>query len=413
MTWRGSARLMDKVHQGASQGVGSGRASDAVALVVGLSSNGLSIARALSREGIVVHALEEEGANPVACRTKAAAVRTRRGVYGEGLVDLLLEMRSELGKDREVVLFLCSDRMVKQVGSAWERLAGDYCLSWGACTDLVLELLRKDSLGAHCSRLGIPYPESRVIQGPEDSGEACTGLEFPVVVKPVRPLSSFKAIKAESIEDVRAIARKYADDSPFVVQHWIEGGERELYFATLYADGGRPLAEFTGRKIESVPASMGIGSVVESADCPEALELARRFVAGVGISGPVAVEFKRDSSGRYWMIEPNVGRMESSVDLVIQSGVNLPLVEFRHALGLEADGVARPHQEVVFFDTERDPLAYTRVCVREGTLRPYGKQPVFPHLGHGDWGPLWAAAGDRVARAGRRLGRTLGLGRGV
>ena len=404
---------MGKMQQDTSQGVGGGRVGDAVALVVGLSSNGLSIARALSREGIAVHALEEAGANPIACRTRAARVQTRQGVYGEGLVDHLLEVRRQFPEDRAVVLYLCSDRMVKQIGAAWDRLSGHYRLGWSSCPGLVLELLRKDSLAAHCSRLGIPYPESRVIEGPEDCQEACPGLEFPVVVKPARPLSSFKAIKAESIEDVRAIARKYAEDSPFVVQHWIEGGERELYFATLYADRGRPLAEFTGRKIESVPASMGIGSVVESADCPEALELARRFVAGVGISGPVAVEFKRDSSGRYWMIEPNVGRMESSVDLVIQSGVNLPLVEFRHALGQEADGVAWPRQEVVFFDTERDPLAYTRACVREGTLRPYGKQPVFPHLGHGDWGPLWAAAGDRVTRVGRRLGRTLGLGRGV
>ena len=68
------------------------------------------------------------------------------------------------------------------------------------------------------------------------------------------------------------------------------------------------------------------------------------------------------AQGRYWMIEPNVGRTEYCVDLAIQSGINLPWIEYCHVTGREFWSRSSVHsaQQRTWFDTDKDPLCYLR-----------------------------------------------------
>jgi predicted ATP-grasp superfamily ATP-dependent carboligase len=164
------------------------------------------------------------------------------------------------------------------------------------------------------------------------------------------------------------------------------------------------------------PPSLGIGVILQSWPDEEVLAAGRRFAESLDLDGPIAIEFKRDADGTLWLIEPNAGRSEFCVDLVIQSGVNLVYLEFLHAIGkLAVAPVVRPRREVVWFDTQKDPTSFVMLCLKGRTLRPFGKRPVFPYFGHNDLKPLAAAsiavAKDLATRIARRIRSRVERGR--
>jgi predicted ATP-grasp superfamily ATP-dependent carboligase len=380
-----------------------------IALVLGLSANGLSIARALNRNGIDVHAFEQNDKRP-AIRTNSATVHIVDEMYAGGLVSCLLTNRSRFEQDYEVVLFPTSDKMVRELGENWRLLSEYYVLSWSDCISTVLKLLDKDSLEDICQEKSIPYPKSvicNVVLAPESiKGELC----FPVIIKPVRPLSAFKAIHIEEFLQIQNVLTNYESDLPFVVQEYIDGDEADLFFHTMFVDNGKVLAEFTGRKLQSIPASLGIGTILESANNSEVRDLARRFIDD-DFTGPIAIEIKKNSSGDYYLIEPNIGRTEISVDLVIQAGVNMPLIEFFVATNNREKISLQESEPTIWFDTERDPLSYFQFCIKYKSLWPMSKKPVFLYYGHNDLKPLMGAIMLMIKRILRKLRKLHTAGR--
>jgi len=377
------------------------------ALVIGFAIHGLAVARALARSGVEVHVLSEAATPPPpTAHTRYARVYSRRGLNSELLPGILAELMKDLGCEQKIVLFPTSDRIAKSIALAWPQLEEHCLLSWAHCRDQVLELQRKDALAHYCERAGVRYPKSRNLAAAADCDALARELSFPVVVKPAQPLSAFKAIRVASLEELRQVVAKYPGELPFVVQEWIEGPEPSLYACTAYLDRGRIVQLFTSRKLDASPRGLGQGTVFETLDCPEIIDITQRFLSVLDLSGPVAVEFKRDAAGAFWLIEPNVGRTEYCVDLAIQSGFNLPCIEYVHAIGRPQDMPAPlPTRDRVWFDTDKDITCFVRNAARLRGQRGGLRKPVFPYLGHDDWGPLAASLRQRARWAVRATGR--------
>lgn len=283
----------------------------APAVVVGLAIHGLAIARSLARRGIEVHCLAEASAPRAPTEyTRYAKVHRRSGLNTPDLVAVLAELAEARGSDQPMVLFPTSDRMAKHIALGWPDLERHYALSWAPCRDLVLQLQRKDELAAHCERHGLRHPRSVTLQQPEDADSVAGEIRYPAVVKPVHPLSRFKALRVESFAELRGCVEKYGSEAPFVIQEWIDGDEPSLYSCTAYVDRGRVLGRFTSRKLDAAPRGLGQGTVFEPIESEEILALGNRFLETLKLSGPVAIEFKRDRAGEFWIIEANVGRTE-------------------------------------------------------------------------------------------------------
>ncbi len=357
-----------------------------VALVIGFNIHGLAVARALHKSGVEVYALAQKSDLP-SVRTRFANVLICEDILAGDLIKVLLEYRSRFPADRPVVLFPTNDNMVHQIAENWILLEGSYIISWAHCRDLILELPQKDCLADYCERAQILYPKSIVLNNEIDL-LAFTDAAFPAIVKPVRPLSSFKAIIVENKQAVANLFKLYPKDPPFLFQQYIAGGDETLWFCTMFLSAGRELCAITGRKLRSSPKGTGMGSVVESRENSEILNLSRKFIDGLDLSGPVAMEFKRDSDGKFWFIEPNVGRTEYCVDLIVQSGTNLPLIEYQVALGLDVSLPCQSTLPSIWFDTERDPLGFWWAVYKSRSLQPYGRVPVFPYFGQGDAWPV-------------------------
>ena len=118
-------------------------------------------------------------------------------------------------------------------------------------------------------------------------------------------------------------------------------------------------------------------------------EIARAFFTGLDIEGPVSVEVKKTYDGKYYMIEPTVGRTDYFLDALSSNGTNFPLCEYTIATGHDV-----PHAEAadkaVWFDTERDRTCFLRTwrsLFKNGRFR----RPVFPFLRLNDFRPYISA----------------------
>lgn len=381
------------------------------ALVVGFSIHGLAVARALAANGVVVHALaDEQSRRSPTSRTRFATLHFCRDLNGRPLANLLLEISEAVNPGGKLALFPTSDRIVKAIALEWDKLNGKYLLSWSRHKNRILELQRKDRIAETCERAGIRLPATRNILSPADCNSVAATLRFPLVVKPAQPLSSFKAIRVDDAGELRDCVTRFAADLPHVVQEWIDGPEPSLYSCTAYVDNDELLFAATTRKITAQPPGLGQGTVFETCNEPEVVEITRRFLGYANIAGPVAVEFKRDANGEFWLIEPNVGRSEYCVDILVQSGFNLPYIEYLCVSGRRSEvEVPAFGRNCVWYDTDKDPMCLFADGSRLLSVLRRRRQAVFPYFGHQDLWPFAASCWQQLAetiRAGsRRIAR--------
>lgn len=376
-------------------------------VVVGACGHGLATIRALHSGGIPVVALEASTRQP-GTYTRLARVELVPDINGPALIDALLALRERIYCPGQPVLFLTNDIMVRTVGQHWSQLEGRYALSWAHAREELTSMLDKQTLEGRCQATGVAYPSTFLLRTPEDAERAARTIGFPMIAKPALPLSQFKTAQPDSPAALRALANRFANDLPFLVQQLIPGDDTCIYFCAFYLDRGQALARFDGHKIRSRP--LGHTTIAEPLANDAVYTEARRFFAGLDLSGPVSLEFKQDPAGRLWVIEPTLGRTDFWLGLCTANGVNLPLIEYLHQTGTPC--VAPPQNySAMWFNEDRDPLGRLWLG-RQDRLGMQGRRSAFLFLHTDDPGPALAFLAQTLrglaASAVRRLRRLLG-----
>src|SRR4029077_16877616 len=114
---------------------------------------------------------------------------------------------------------------------------------------------------------------------------------------------------------------------------------------------------FVGRKICQWPVEEGgTASCMPAPDAAGELpEMTDGFFSAVGFVGVGSMEYKRDRrDGKFYMVEPTVGRTDYQEEVATLNGVNIPLAAYRAELGLNpiAPVAAAPPR------AWRDPLGF-------------------------------------------------------
>ena len=376
-----------------------------VAVVVGLCGHALAIIRALAQSGVSVLALESNHTLP-GWSTRLCSTLQTSDIQGDGLVDVLLEVRGRLG-GLAPVLFVTNDRMIRTIAKRARELEGHYRLSWLDSAGQIMMLTEKTWLRQYSQAMGLRHPVETIIESSRDLETLVSGFRFPVIAKPALPLSGFKVIVANSPDDLLSVSaqERMQGSFPLVIQEFIPGGDELICFGALYLRNGTPIARFEGRKLKSRP--MGHSTIAISEPSDEVHRAALRFFAGSNISGPVSLKLKRGPDGSLWVIEPTVGRTDFWVDLCTRNGVNLPVIEY----------VEQAYQEVapslqtsrcVWINEERDPLAVFWLAIRHPRIF-IGNRKVFLFFHPIDPGPwrrmLVNFSRSLVRRAWARFGR--------
>lgn len=292
--------------------------------------------------------------------------------------------------------------MVEIVGQNVETISSHYQLSWAPSTSELLPLLSKAYIERRCIETGLTYPRSQVHEGfPDDAADIKPG--FPIIVKPTRPLSAFKAIIADSFEELVAKRMLVEQSMPVLLQEFVRGGDDQIQFGALYLDAGRVVARFEGRKLHSRP--MGHTTIAVSEPDNEVHEMTVRFFSGLRLSGPVSLELKKGPDGRFWVIEPTVGRSDFWEGLCGANGVPLRLIEY---LSVTRQSVPASYQLTshLWVNGERFPAALLWIIWRAPKLfLHHCVRGVYFDLG--DLSPYMAMLGRSVSNLPQRVFRKI------
>lgn len=373
------------------------------AVVFGLCPHGLAITRALAGAGVPVHVIESNLSLP-GTKTRYAIVHHVGNINTPDVIDSLIDLHGIIAAAENPVIFPMNDNIVRVLANNWEPLRDLYLLSWAESRTAVLNLLDKINLESHCKERDLLYPETfylNSVKDIEDILEFKSTEYYPVILKPSKPLSSFKVKLVHSYDELCRFVAEYNTEFPLLLQRWVPGKDSSIFFGALYLDKGKVVARFEGRKLRSQPLALGQTTVAISYPSEEIYLDSLKFFEGTDLSGPVSVEFKRDYRGSLWVIEPTVGRTDYWIDCCIKNGVDFPVIEY-----YQQSKIPLPyfHQNNVsiWYDVSRDTYAYLAIICNDKSIL-FNKKAAFVYFSLCDLGPFFASLKLLLLRAYRYL----------
>jgi D-aspartate ligase len=310
------------------------------AVVVGGELNGLGVCRSLAAGGIPVWVVDTKRFNPALWSRHARPILTDT-LHGRGFVDFLRDLQCRIGG--RPFLVVTDELALLTISEHREELEALYRFRLPA-HDTVLMLHDKARFHASAVKHGWPVPNGMVIREPADIPAMIASLGLPMILKPAdkRHFHEGRAprlVVANSFPGaVSAAKRLLSLAGEVLVQDVIEGPDHEIYFCLFYRGrNGETLGMFTGRKLASSPPRTGSTAFCTAATEEQLERTTKEILDQVGYCGFGGVEYKRDArDGRFLIIEPTVGRTDWQEEVATLAGVNIPLMAYRHELGLES-----------------------------------------------------------------------------
>jgi predicted ATP-grasp superfamily ATP-dependent carboligase len=316
---------------------------------------GLSIIRALGKADIPVACVLTSDASdrPALSRyVRRKLIAPSSTENPERLLTELLRFGSKL--PRPPVLFFDNDEDLLFVSRNRDRLSTGFRFALPSF-ELVEDLVDKRRFATLAARANLPTPETHVIaQGTATQDERVRGWSrFPCIVKPGRRTNWFgsrlgdhvigttqKAIAVGSHAELAALAPALEEHpSDFILQPLIEGSEEQIVSYHAYVNETGVIADFTGRKVRTVPREYGFSSYVQITDDDRVRQLGRDVVARLGFRGVVKFDFKEDlRDRRLYLLEGNP-RFNLWHHPGAVAGVNLPALVYQD---LVSPGTVRP-----------------------------------------------------------------------
>ncbi|MGD9653340.1 MAG: carboxylate--amine ligase [Candidatus Dadabacteria bacterium] len=310
------------------------------AIVIKLDSiTGLDTARILSGYGVPVYGVADDGGHYCA-KTNACREVFFTDTSADSLVGTLLDIAARFGS--KPVVFPCSDESVRVISAQRDALCEFYnfVIPDG---DMLLMYMNKESFYRHARESGFPVPDTFFLE----SGSGLEGLpdeaEFPLIVKPALKSPEWiecfkdKVVKVNTRAELRDVLDRGAKITVgILVQKWITGGDSNLVSSIFYYDrGGAPQVSFISRKLRQWYTENGDACLAEECRNDEVARMARELLSGTGFQGIGSIEFKLDDeSGKYYILEANVGRPVTRIGMTETAGVPVIYTMYCDASGL-------------------------------------------------------------------------------
>ncbi len=348
------------------------------AVVLDLGYGGYGVVRSLVRYGIPVIGFCNQRKMPE-YRTKLCDQK----VYYNGESDLKDKLRQIVsGLPHKPVLYVTTDSYVNFIIENREFIDENFLIHLPS-NDVLKLLLDKTAFTEYAIQHNILIPQTHNLFGQEDLVRIEETLSFPVILKPFVRTSAWreaKLSKAYYLDTIDELKKLYgqinAIESRLMVQEWIPGGDSNVYYCLVYFnDQSDCLANFTGYKIRQWPVGTGTACSTAPVENSFVTERTVDILQQLKYSGFGSVEFKRhDLNGKYYLIEPTVGRVEQIGYVATINGVNLPLRCYNDLTGSDIKEEPPPLKNIHFIDEPAD-LASTLVHLRKRmmTLGDYFK----------------------------------------
>ncbi len=310
------------------------------AVVIKLDSiTGLDTARVLSRYKVPVVGIADDPGH-YCCKTNSCEEILFADTSDAKLLDTLLSLARKLrGKP---VLFLCSDESVRIVSDNRERL-GEFYNFVIPDADVLDLYMNKQNFYRYAFDNGLPIPATFFPSNKSDLDEILNKAKFPYIVKPVVRTPNWfryfknKVIKVKSPQELSDVFETCSGAGEnVIVQEWINGSDSDLYSCIFYHDKDyNQSVTFTSRKLRQWFIDDGDACLAEECRNDLVLNTTAEVLGRIKFRGIGSIEFKLDnSSGRYFIIEPNIGRPVTRIGLVEAAGVPILYTMYCDASGL-------------------------------------------------------------------------------
>ena len=256
------------------------------------------------------------------------------------MASALFELAKEL--EQRAVLVPCTDLAV--IGVARHRAALREHFLTAMPSHVVIErLMDKAAFAEFAMARGIPVPATHVLRSRADAERAARKTGYPCVLKPALKSVRWdrdapaKALVAETPDALLEHYDRYARLADrFVVQELVPGEASDHYTCDgYYAADGTPLVTYTSRKLRQWPPVVGQGCISVEHRNDEVREQAIRLFKEAGHEGQGYVESMWDArSGRYVVIEANVGRPTGRSTAAEHAGVELLMTMYNDLVGV-------------------------------------------------------------------------------
>lgn len=327
--------------------------------MLNLGSAGLGVVRSLARLGIPVTAMDYDHAATGRLSRWAEALRGPNPVtQHEELLDVLLEQARRMTGCP--VLYPCSDAYTLFVSRHRERLepAFRFVLPRPESHDVLVNKKKQFELARS---VGLHLTDTHFPQSLDEVDSLARGLRYPVFVKPCvghlwRQTFSGKGFLVKDAEELRYRFRQILPCGyEAMVQRIIPGPNTNHWKVSAYiGSDGRELAIMTTRKIRQYPVDFGVGTMMETMQNPELLEMGRKFFRAADYRGVGSIEFKQDAEdGRFKLIEMNP-RYWIQNAIATTAGMNLPYLQYLDLTGQSPQPLTRSRDGVIWLDPVSD-----------------------------------------------------------
>ncbi len=307
--------------------------------VLWFGPTGLTVARALGRQGVPVVGWHHDPNEAAVC-TRYADVRIvpplaqAEDVWLSSLLDAAPQ-----GAGPKPVLIPVSDATWLFVAKNRRTLGGRFTLLAPDGPDLT-DWLTKTWQYQAADRAGVPYPRIIAPRDFSDLKRLASRLEFPCIIKPVMShlwMQHYrrKAALVKAADDLLKIGGDALNRGlSFVVQEYVPAEDHEVYGLYCYLDRhSRPLGACVSRKVRQCEPRFGSSCMSASVYQPRVVELGGRMLQSIGYRGIGSVEFKRDPrDGEFKLMEINM-RPPLLMAVACAAGVNLAYVAYRDLIG--------------------------------------------------------------------------------
>ena len=316
------------------------------AVVLGGGAIAVPVARSLARSKSVVYALGHR-LDPVrasrACH-RFVALGADADVQ-ERWLDWL-DGRNAAG----AVLMPGNDDAVELIGRARGVLTERGYRPVTADDGVLLAMLDKAETYRLADAVGVRTPRHTIARPDDDIEALAEPLEFPLALKP-RHGHVFaryfglrqKGFVVKDLPELLVAHRSLREVGLEALLTEIVPGTDDSYhsYYTYVDETGRPLFDFTKRKLRQYSPGFGLGTFHITDRHEETIELGRRFVTEIGLRGLACVEFKIDArDGGLTLIECNP-RFTAGNELVRYAGIDMATLAFNREVGIPDPPVDR------------------------------------------------------------------------